>query len=104
MRMARGDSAMSFQTSRYKRFLSSGERFNTASTLRLIQGRRSADLPTATTKGFNRLLTPLSSRPSFTAFTNRKDCLLCCEGGISGKSTSGLIGEVFGLFMNGVEL
>jgi hypothetical protein len=57
MRIARGDSAMSFHTSRYNRFFKCGELFSTASTLRLIQGRRSAALPTATTKGFKRLLT-----------------------------------------------
>ncbi len=67
MRIARGESAMSFQTSRYKRFLSSGERFNTARTLRLIHGRRKADLPRATTIGFKRLLRPENNRPSETA-------------------------------------
>lgn len=64
MRIARGDSAMSFHTSRYSRFFSSGERFSTASALRLIHGRRSAALPTATTKGFKRLLRPEKSLPS----------------------------------------
>jgi len=43
-----------------------------ASTLRLIQGRRSADLPTATTIGFNRRLTPENTLPSAnTALTRR---------------------------------
>ncbi len=67
MRIARGASAMSFQTSRYKRFLSSGEVFNTARTLRLIQGLRKADLPIATTIGFKRLFSPEISLPSSTA-------------------------------------
>jgi hypothetical protein len=78
MRIARGDSAMSFQTSRYKRFLSSGELFSTANTLRLIHDRRKADLPTVTTKGFKRLLTPESSLPStmtaLTRFINGSFC------------------------------
>ena len=64
MRIARGESVMSFQTTRYKRVLSSGERFKTASTLRLIHGRRKADLPIATTKGFKRLLMPEKNLPS----------------------------------------
>jgi hypothetical protein len=55
---------MSFQTSRYKRFLSSGEVFNTAKTLRLIHGLRKADLPTATITGFKRLFSPEVSLPS----------------------------------------
>ncbi len=67
MRLARGESAMSFHTSRYKRFLSSGELFNTARTLRLIQGRRNADLPMETTMGFKRLLKPENNLPSETA-------------------------------------
>jgi hypothetical protein len=58
---------MSFQTSRYKRFLSSGELFKIVRTLSLIHGRRKADLPMATTKGFKRLLTPENNRPSETA-------------------------------------
>jgi hypothetical protein len=66
MRIARGESAISFQTSRYKRFLSSGELFNIAKTLRLIQGRRNADLPMATMMGFKRLLTPENNLPSAT--------------------------------------
>ena len=71
MRIARGESAISFQTSRYKRFLSSGELFNTARTLRLIQGRRKADLPMATTTGFSRLLKPENNLPSMTAAVAR---------------------------------
>lgn len=67
MRIARGESAISFQTRRYKRFLSSGELFNTARTLRLIHGRRNADLPMATTTGFSRLLKPENNLPSATA-------------------------------------
>ena len=57
---------MSFQTSRYKRFLSSGDVFNTARTLRLIQGLRKADLPILTTTGFNLCLRLEMSLPSET--------------------------------------
>ena len=64
MRIARGASEMSFQTRRYKRFFSCGERFNRARTLRLIQGRRKADFPVAIRMGFKRLLMPESSLPS----------------------------------------
>ncbi len=64
MRIARGASAISFQTSRYKRFFSSGERFNTAKTLRLTQGRRNADLPIEITMGFKRRLSPENNLPS----------------------------------------
>ena len=71
IRIDRGESAISFQTSRYKRFLSSGELFSTAKTLRLIQGRRNADLPTATMVGFKRLLTPENNLPSAMAVLAR---------------------------------
>ena len=58
---------MSFHTRRYSRFFKCGELFSTASTLRLIHDRRNATLPTVTTKGFKRLLTPENSLPSATA-------------------------------------
>ncbi len=64
--MARGASEMSFQTSRYKRFLSSGDVLNTARTLRLIHGLLKTVLPNATTIGFKRLFSPEISLPSST--------------------------------------
>lgn len=74
---------MSFQTKRYKRFFKCGERFNTARTLRLIQGRRKADLPMATTMGFKRLLTPENNLPSMiTAFARLK------KGSFGGGATA----------------
>ena len=79
MRIARGESAISFQTSRYKRFLSSGELFNTARTLRLIQGRRNADLPMATTIGFSRLLKPENTLPSATTALARRQKWQFCS-------------------------
>lgn len=82
MRIARGANAMSFQTSRYKRFLSSGEVFNTAKTLRLTQGRRKADLPTLTTMGFNlslRLKINLPSETTATARRKKGNLILACS-------------------------
>lgn len=73
MRIARGDSVMSFQTIRYKRVFSLGERFSTARTLRLIHGLRRADLPTATTTGFNRRLTPENTLPSANIALTRRN-------------------------------
>ncbi|MEN9671134.1 MAG: hypothetical protein RL018_1411 [Pseudomonadota bacterium] len=64
MRMARGDRVMSFQTMRYKRVFSVGEKLSTASMLRLIQGRRNADLAKKTAKDLSRLLMPEVIRPS----------------------------------------
>ena len=71
MRIARGESAISFQTRRYKRFLISGELFNTARTLRFIHGRRKADLPMETRTGFSRLFRPEISLPSNTTALTR---------------------------------
>jgi hypothetical protein len=73
MRIARGDSVMSFQTILYKRVFSSGVRFSKAKTLLLIHERRKADFPKVTIIGFKRLLMPEKSLPSAIAAFARLD-------------------------------